>query len=98
MEAGEGQICMMLVWIYIAGDVVSAYLISGMAFSGLHMIGPESLARRYLRGDLPCAVIGGILVGLTWPVGLPATFLMTGFAKHGIWRFRWDCRGARRVQ
>lgn len=73
---------MSLLMLYVIGYVVSAYLVTGMAFSYFQ---GEYQAPKRRREDLGFALILGVLLNVAWPLTLPLVWLMTGFAKHGVW-------------
>ncbi len=73
---------------YVVGAVISAYLCSGMFFSErTYFWGSESAyAYKHRRHVLGESILMGCLVSIGWPIGLPISWLTTGFAEHGIWQ------------
>jgi hypothetical protein len=86
--------------LYALGGVLSAYLAGGMFFSeSMHRwasADPEygqKWARSHRREVLGWSILVGSMYGLAWPMALPAAWLMTGFAEHGLWNDHIDRRG-----
>lgn len=78
---------------YAVGALASWAIIAGMYFHGAQAIWlmadyPETraLAGRYYREHLGVSIVLGCFYAAIWPIGLPAAYLLSGFAEHGIWR------------
>lgn len=63
---------------YILAALASWIIVSGWLFADLRTIGPSNCRER--AGV--AVMLGGLSSGM-WPVGLPAAYLITGFAEHG---------------
>lgn len=76
-----------LVGVYLLIAALSWPLTSGMIFSDVQSIctsGP-GCSELYRRKDIGFAIFTGAFMAAVWPIGLPATFCMSGFAEHGLW-------------
>ena len=72
---------------YVVIAMLSWPVIVGMVFHDAQSIWSGSIYRHeYWREDLGLAIAVGTVYAALWPIGLPLTYLLTGFAKHGIIR------------
>lgn len=74
--------------LYLAGALISWFLIAGMLFSDYQAVWDPSQAAKYRRQDAGASIVIGAFASVAWPAGLPAMYCMTGFAEHGIWRVK----------
>ena len=70
---------------YCIVAIYAAYLVSGMFWSHSRYWYP-SIQSESQREEIGWAVMIGIIYGALWPACLPAAYLMTGFAEHGVWK------------
>ena len=72
--------------LYLIGAVLSWVCIAGWFFADVQGEYPY-WAKKRARHDLGSSVALGFVFALSWPVGLPLTYCVTGFAQHG-WRLK----------
>ncbi len=72
-----------LLTIYLVGMLISTPLIFGMTLAQTQKRFPD-LADSWYRRDVGHCILFSIFNGVIWPVGLPVTYLLTGFAEAGL--------------
>ena len=75
---------------YFVGYVISVFLTSGWGYA-YERNGYLSGAKNDPRDDAGIVVAFSVAFNVIWPILLPATFAITGFARYG-WRAPWDFR------
>lgn len=69
--------------------LVAWYFISSMLYNDVQSIGSVDFSKSYRRADAGMSIMFGFVFAVLWPLGLPAAYLVTGFAEHGFfWRNR----------
>lgn len=79
---------LMLILAYIAGFLISWFLMAGMFFAEDQGVATATIAAEFRRRDLGSAIALGLIYAFWWPLTLPLAWLSTGFAEYGVWIVR----------
>jgi hypothetical protein len=80
-----------MILLYVVVGLIAWWFNAGMMFAQFQGVAP-TLAKEDRRENLGVAILLGGLFAFIWPIGVPITWLVTGFAEHGIWRVKPDAR------
>lgn len=75
---------------YVIGAALAYVIISGLLYADLRLGISGCAITMSPRRSAGMALIVGLPLSAAWPVGLPVSLMMTGFAEHGFWLWN-DC-------
>lgn len=74
---------------YAVGAVVAWFLNIGMMFAYHWHTYPSLHSPSWNKETIGIAIVLGGVFAAIWPIGLPAVWMITGFAHHGLkWTWR----------
>lgn len=72
-------------WVFVAAYAVCAFLTSGMCFSYMQGALPQ-ISETDRREEVGAAIFFGLAAGIFGPFGVLLAWLLSGFAKYGVWK------------
>ena len=75
----------MILFLYLVMVIVSWFYCAGMLYSNMSAF-CKDIGAPFGREDLGFSLAMGFVLGFLGPLGLFVCFLITGFAKNGVWK------------
>ena len=77
-----------MLWYFLIA-VLAWPIIGGMLFHDMQSSYCRQESRvEYYRSDIGLSIVVGFLFASIWPLGLSATYCLTGFAQHGVFKYK----------